>query len=293
MNDMTEITGLRRYPLARRGFVMTSLISGFTLATQRVEAQAIQTDTTGLDAGEVQIPVKDGNLPAYYARPAKGSHFPVVLVNEEIFGVHEYIKDTCRRFAKLGYMAVAPEIYARIADLSKMTDTQQIVREVISKKPDDEVYSDLDATLAWAAKNKGSATAIAETGFCRGGRNTWLYAAHNPNLKAAVAWYGPVKGATSPIQPLSRDRHRRQAEMPAAVPLWRQGHRDPGRRRRGGGGEGQGGAARRWRLHVYPDSPHGFHADYRPSYREADARTAGTGCWPGSSSTVWRRKCGA
>ena len=152
----------------------------------------------------MQIPVKGGNLPAYFAHPAKGSHFPVVLVNEEIFGVHEYIKDTCRRFAKQGYMAVAPEIYARIADLSKMTDTQQIVRrEVISKKPDDEVYSDLDATLAWAAKNKGSATAIAETGFCRGGRNTWLYAAHNPKLKAAVARYGPVKGATSPIQPLT------------------------------------------------------------------------------------------
>ena len=155
MNDMTEITGLRRYPLARRGFVMTSLISGFTLATQRVEAQAIHTDTTGIDAGEAQIPVKDGNLPAYFARPATGTNFPVVLVNEEIFGVHEYIKDTCRRFAKLGYMAVAPEIYARIADLSKMTDIQQIVRDVISKKPDAEMYSDLDATLAWAATEQG------------------------------------------------------------------------------------------------------------------------------------------
>src|SRR5690349_5727954 len=203
MNDVTEITGLRRYPLARRGFVMTSLISGFTLATQRVEAQAIHTDTTGIDAGETEIPVSDGKLPAYYARPAKGTNFPVILVNEEIFGVHEYIKDTCRRLAKLGYMAVAPEIYARIADLSKITDTQQIVRDVVSKKADEEVYSDLDATLAWAAANKGSATAIAVTGFCQGGRNTWLYAAHNPNLKAAVAWYGPVKSATSPIKPLA------------------------------------------------------------------------------------------
>src|ERR1700723_2444871 len=145
MNDVTEISGLRRYPLARRGFVMTSLISGFTLATQRVEAQAIQTDTTGLDAGEGQIPVKDGHLPACYARPAKGTGFPVILVNEEIFGVHEYIKDTCRRFAKLGYMAVAPEIYARIADLSTMTDTKQIFAEVISKKPDAELMTDLDA----------------------------------------------------------------------------------------------------------------------------------------------------
>ena len=134
MNDVDEHSGLRRYPLARRGFVMTSLISGFTLATQRVEAQAIQTDTTGLDAGEAQIPVKDGHLPAYYARPAKGTGLPVILVNEEIFGVHEYIKDICRRFAKQGYLAIAPEIYARIADLSKMTDTQQIVREVVSQE---------------------------------------------------------------------------------------------------------------------------------------------------------------
>ena len=201
MNDLTEITGLHRFPLARRGLVMTSLISGFTLATTRVEAQAIHTDTTGIDAGEVQIPVKDVNIPAYFARPAAGTNFPVVLVNEEIFGVHEYIKDTCRRLAKLGYLAVAPELYARIADLSKMTDIQQIVKEVISKKSDAEVFSDLDSTLAWAAKNKGSATAIAETGFCRGGRNTWLYATHNPNLKAAVAWYGPIKGSPSEIQP--------------------------------------------------------------------------------------------
>jgi carboxymethylenebutenolidase len=270
MNDVSEIAGLRRYPFARRGFVMTSLISGFTLATQRVEAQAIQTDTTGIDAGEAKIPVKDGQLPAYYARPATGTNFPVVLVNEEIFGVHEYIKDTCRRFAKQGYMAVAPEIYARIADLSKMTDTQQIVSEVISKKPDDEVYSDLDATLAWAAKNKGSATVIAETGFCRGGRNTWLYAAHNPKLKAAVAWYGPVKSATSPIQPLTatdvadklkcpllclyggKDTSIAVADVEAAVAKAKAAHKIV-------------------ELHVYPDSPHGFHADYRPSYREADA----------------------
>ena len=146
MNDFSEHNGLRRYPLARRGFVMTSLISGFTLATQRVEAQAIQTDTTGLEAGEVQIPVKDGHMPAYFARPAKGTGFPVILVNEEIFGVHEYIKDVCRRFAKLGYMAVAPEVYARIADLSTMTDVQQIVRDVISKKPDAELMTDLDST---------------------------------------------------------------------------------------------------------------------------------------------------
>src|SRR6201993_3679488 len=160
MDDLNEIEGLRRYPLPRRGLMMTGLISGFTLATQRVEAQAIHTDAQGLTAGEASIPTKDGSLPAYYAKPNSHGPFPVILVNEEIFGVHEYIKDVCRRLAKAGYMAVAPEIYARIADLSKMTDTQQIVRDVISKKPDQELYSDLDATAAWAAKNKGSATLL-------------------------------------------------------------------------------------------------------------------------------------
>ena len=195
---------------------------------------------------------RTASCPPIIARPAKGTHFPVVLVNEEIFGVHEYIKDTCRRFAKLGYMAVAPEIYARIADLSKMTDTQQIVREVISKKPDAEMYSDLDATLAWAATNKGSATAIAETGFCRGGRNTWLYAAHNPNLKAAVAWYGPVKGATSPIQPQTVIDIADKLKCPL---LCLYGGKDTAiavADMRGGGGEGQGGAARRWSCTSIP-----------------------------------------
>jgi len=270
MNDVPEIAGLHRYPLARRGFVMTSLISGFTLATQRVEAQAIHTDATGIDAGATEIPVSDGKLPAYYAHPAKGTNFPVILVNEEIWGVHEYIKDVCRRLAKAGYMAVAPEIYARIADLSKMTDTQQIVREVIPKKPDQELYSDLDATFAWAAKNKGSATLLGETGFCRGGRNTWLYAAHNPHLKAAVAWYGPIKGATSQIQPQTPLDIADKLKCPllclyggqdASIPL-----ADVQQAQ-----EKAEKAHKTVKLYVYPDSPHGFHADYRPSYHQSDA----------------------
>ena len=270
MNDVTEISGLRRYPLARRGFVMTSLISGFTLATQRVEAQAIQTDTTGLDAGEAQIPVKDGKLPAYYARPAKGTNFPVVLVNEEIFGVHEYIKDVCRRLAKLGYLAVAPEIYARIADLSKMTDIQQIIRDVISKKSDAELLSDLDATLAWAAHNHGSATRIAVTGFCRGGRNTWMYATHNPKLKAAVAWYGPIKGTPSDIQPKVVLDVADQLKCPL---LGLYGCKDTGISMDDvHAAEAKAKAAHKTvEIVIYPDSPHGFHADYRPSYRQADA----------------------
>jgi carboxymethylenebutenolidase len=270
MNDFGEHSGLQRYPLARRGFVMTSLISGFTLATQRVEAQAIQTDAAGLDTGEVQIPVKDGHLPAFYARPAKGTNFPVVLVNEEIWGVHEYIKDVCRRLAKAGYMAVAPEIYARIADMAKITDTQQIIREVLPKKPDQEVMSDLDSTLAWAAHNKGSATVIAVTGFCRGGRNTWLYATHNPKLKAAVAWYGPIKGATNPIQPKVVLDVADQLKCPL---LGLYGGKDTGI----AVADVQEAEAKAKAAHktveivVFPESPHGFHADYRPTYRQADA----------------------
>jgi carboxymethylenebutenolidase len=270
MNDIGEHSGLRHYPLARRGFVMTSLISGFTLATQRVEAQAIHTDTADLDAGETKVPVKDGQLPAYYARPAKGTSFPTVLVNEEIFGVHEYIKDTCRRLAKLGYLAVAPEIYARIADVSKMTDSQQIVREVVSKKPDAEAMTDLDATLAWAAQNHGSATAIAVTGFCRGGRYTWLYATHNPNLKAAVAWYGHIKGATSEIQPQVVLDVADRLKCPL---LGLYGAKDTGIAVADvQAAEAKAKAANKTvEIVIYPESPHGFHADYRPSYRQADA----------------------
>jgi carboxymethylenebutenolidase len=270
MNDLTEMTGLHRYPLARRGLVMTTLISGFTLATQRVEAQAIHTDATGLDAGETQIPVKDGTLPGYYARPATGSGFPVILVNEEIFGVHEYIKDTCRRFAKLGYMAVAPEIYARIADLSKITDVQQIVRDVVMKKPDAELFSDLDASLDWAAQNKGSATAIGVTGFCRGGRNTWLYATHNPNLKAAVAWYGPIKGNTSDIQPQTVMDLATQLKCPL---LGLYGGQDTGIATADvqAAADKAKAAGKTVEIVIFPDAPHGFHADYRPSYRQADA----------------------
>ena len=160
------------YPLARRGVLMTGLISGFTLATQRVEAQVIHTDDTGLDAGETQIPTNDGNLPAYYAKPARKGSFPVILVNEEIFGVHEYIKDVCRRWAKLGYLAVATEYYARIGDLSKMTDVKQILSEVIRKAPDAQYMSDLDSTAAWAQQHDGSATRLGVIGFCRGGRSS-------------------------------------------------------------------------------------------------------------------------
>ena len=256
--------------LNRRSFVMSSLIVGFTPAIAYADATPIHTDSTGLVAEEVRIPVADGALPGYAARPQGSGPFPIVLVIEEIFGVHEYIKDVCRRLAHQGYLAVAPELYARIADLSTMTDPQQIVRDVISKAPDATMLSDLDATAAWAHGQHGDPSRLACLGFCRGGRDSWLYAEHNPNLKAAIAFYGPVNTADTPIQPHSplelaadlkcpllglyggKDSSIAVADVHAAQARAR-------------------GAGRIVEIVVYPDAPHGFHADYRPSYHRADA----------------------
>ncbi len=177
--------------LSRRGFVVTSLAAGFALATQPVSGQTITTSTEGLTAGEVKIPVADGEVPAYRAMPAAGGPFPTVLVVQEIFGVHEHIKDICRRLAKLGYLAVATELYARQGDVSKIKDFREIFEKVVSKVPDAQVMSDLDATVAWAkGTGKADVAKLAITGYCWGGRIVWLYAAHNPDLKAGAAWYG-------------------------------------------------------------------------------------------------------
>jgi len=270
MNDLTEIAGLRDYPLARRGLMMTGLISGFTLAVERVEAQVITTDTNGLDAGDTKIPTSEGELPAYYARPAKGTHFPIVIVNEEIFGVHEHIADLCRRLAKAGYLAVATEYYARIGDLSKMTDIPTIVKDVISKAPDARYLADADATITWAGKNKGDVNHVAVTGFCRGGRQTWLIAENNKRIKAAVAWYGPVLSATSDIQPKTATDGADQLKCPL---LGLYGAADTGIKVE----DVQAAAAKAKaagktvEIVIYPDTPHGFNADYRPSYRNEAA----------------------
>lgn len=267
---MDGLQGLASYPLPRRNVIMTGLISGLTLATTRVEAQAIHTEATGLVAGETKVPTSQGDLPAYFARPDGAGPFPTVLVIEEIFGVHEYIKDTCRRLAKAGYLAVAPELYARIGDLSKMTDASVIVRDVISKAPDDQLLGDLDAAATWAAANHGDPKRLVVTGFCRGGRNTWLYAAHNPALKAAVAWYGPVGGTPSSIQP--RNAADVAAELKAPL-LGLYGAQDAGipvADVKAAAAKATG-AGKVVTIHVFDDAPHGFHADYRPSYRKADA----------------------
>jgi carboxymethylenebutenolidase len=277
MESETELLGLKRYPLARRGFVMTSLISGFTLATTKVDAQIITTPATGLVAGEVQIPVSDGHIPGYMARPAGNGPFPIVLVNEEIFGVHEWVKDVCRRMAHLGYCAIAPEIYARIADLSKMTDVNAIQREVISKKPDAEMLTDLDSAVAYAAKNHGNGARVAAIGFCRGGRNTWFYAAHDPKLKAAVAFYGPVGGTPTPIQPQAVPDIADQIHCPLLGLYGGQDPSIPVPAIQAAVAKAKA-AGKTVDLVIYPDAPHGFAADYRPSYREADAKDAFAKC---------------
>ena len=265
--------------LTRREMMMTTLAVGFAAATLPVRAETvITTSSEGLVAGEVKIPVADGEIPAYRARPEGKGPFPVVLVVQEIFGVHEHIKDVCRRFAKEGYCAVAPELYARQGDVSKFTDYREIFAQVVSKVPDAQVMSDLDAAVAWAAKaGEGDAKRVAVTGFCWGGRITWLYAAHNPELKAGVAWYGRLVGQPTELQPTYP--LELAAELKAPV-LGLYGGQDQGipladvEKMRAALAD----AKQPSEIVVFPDAPHGFHADYRPSFREADAREAWRQC---------------
>jgi carboxymethylenebutenolidase len=262
---------LPRTDWTRREFVVTTLAAGFAMAVQPVSAETITTDTKGLEAGEVRIPVKEGEIPAYRAMPATGGPFPVVLVVQEIFGVHEHIKDVCRRFAKLGYLAVAPELYARQGDVSKLKDIQEIISKVVSKVPDALVMADLDATVAWAKKTgKGDTAKLGITGFCWGGRIVWLYAAHNKDLKAGVAWYGRLVGQADDLHP--KNPIDLVGSLHAPV-LGLYGAADTGipvasveRMRKALKEAGKPGE-----IILYPDTPHGFHADYRPSYRKDKA----------------------
>jgi carboxymethylenebutenolidase len=257
-------------PIDRRQFLMTTLITGFTTAVAQAQT-AIHTPPDGLDAGQTGILVPDGHLPAYYARPTGPGPFPIILVIEEIFGVHEYIKDVCRRFAKLGYFAVAPELYARIADLSHMSDPQEIFTKVILKAPDKTMLADLDATAAWAAANKGDANRLGVTGFCRGGRDTWLYAEHNPHLKAAVAWYGPVKGPVSTIQPHTATDLAAGLKCPL---LGLYGGQDPSIHPADVQAAAQiaRDSGHTVQIKIFPGAGHGFHADYRPTYNQPAAQ---------------------
>jgi carboxymethylenebutenolidase len=257
----------------RRKFIITSaLTAGFALAVRPILAEVITTDTNGLVAGEVKILVPDGEIPAYRAMPDTGKRFPVVLVVQEIFGVHEHIQDICRRFAKLGYLAIAPEMFVRQGDVSKLTDIQKIISQVVSRVPDAQVMSDLDAAVDWARESsQGNTDKLGITGFCWGGRVVWLYAAHNPKLKAGVAWYGRLVGESSALTP--RYPVDIADELQAPV-LGLYGGADTGipletvEKMR----EALKVADSKSEIIVYPDAPHAFHADYRPSYRPEAAQ---------------------
>jgi carboxymethylenebutenolidase len=258
--------------ITRREFMTTAaLTTGFTLAVQPVLAKVISTDTQGLIAGVVKIPVKDGEIPAYRAQPDQGENFPIVLVIQEIFGVHEHIQDVVRRFAKLGYLAIAPELFIRQGDVSKLSNIDEI-RAIASKVPDSQVLSDLDATVDWGVKSaKGNADKLAITGFCWGGRITWLYSAHNPQVKAGVAWYGRLVGNATELQP----KHPVDIAAELKVPvLGLYGGQDTGipvdtvEQIR----EQLKSSSSKSEIIVYPDAPHAFFADYRPSYREKEAK---------------------
>ena len=268
--------------LDRRDFVRTALGAGFAAAVGPVAAQTvIKTDDAGLTAGEVVVPVGDFKMPAYRAMPLRGPQgLPVVLVVSEIFGVHEYIADVARRFAKQGCLAIAPELFVRQGDPQSYGEVSRLVSEVIDKVPDAQVMGDLDACVAWARAAGADTARLGITGFCWGGRIAWLYDAHQPAVKAAVAWYGRLTGTTNPRTP------RHPVDVAGALHgpvLGLYGGQDPGipldtvdkmKSALGRGSE----AARRSEIVVYPDAPHAFHADYRPSYRAAAAQDGWARC---------------
>ena len=278
MNDRTNDPHfdslLPKVPIDRRGFIVSSLATGFAAAAQPVMAQTmIVTDTQGLATGEAKVPVKDGSIPVYYARPATGDKFPVIIVIPEIFGVHEHIKDVARRLAKRGYLAIAPEVYARQGDAVKAPNVQEALK-IANSKPDAELLADIDATIAWAGKDgRGDPNRVGITGFCRGGRTVWMYAAHNPNLKAGVAWYGPVAGTPNSLMPRNPIDVVGQINVPV-LGLY--------------GGADQGipndsvdkmyGALKTMgkpsEIIIYEGMPHAFNADYRPTYRKETAEDA-------------------
>ena len=262
-------------PFSRRRFIVTSLGAGFALAVQPVMAQtAISTDSEGLTAGEIKVPAEGGDMPAYRAQPASGGNFPVILVVQEIFGVHEHIKDICRRLAKQGYLAIAPELYARQGDPRKYSNMQELMSEVVSKVPDAQVMGDLDASVAWAKANGSDTARLGITGFCWGGRITWLYAAHNPQIKAGVAWYGRIVGQTSELNPKNPIDVAAQLKGPV---LGLYGGQDQGipldtlEQMRKALMASDNAASKASAIRVYDDAPHAFNADYRPSYRKEAA----------------------
>jgi carboxymethylenebutenolidase len=285
----SDIIGLSKVmpPLSRRGFMSSSAAAaaGYTLAAGPVRADAIHTDPTGLDAGDTKIKVADGEMPVYYARPTGVQKPPIILVAMEIFGLHEYIKDVTRRLGHLGALAVAPNYYFRAetngVDLTKLDDMQKLF-PIVDAKTDTELFSDLDSTVAWATAQGGDANRLGIMGFCRGGRTVWHYSSHNPNLKAGVAFYGSLTDKNDAAPKSSIDL---APEVKEPV-LGLYGEADTGItpeqvKQMEAAMKAAGKTAE---FHEYPGAPHGFHADYRPSYRKEAAEDA----W--SQMTAWFKK---
>ena len=258
----------------RRTALKAALGVGYAASALPIMAQtAIKTSADGLTAGEVMIDVNGFAMPVYRAAPAGKTGLPVVLVLSEIFGVHEYIADTARRFARAGYMALAPELFVRQGDAQGYGEMAKLIAEVISKVPDAQVMGDLDAAVAWAGANGGDTSRLGVTGFCWGGRQTWLYAAHNPKVKAGVAWYGRLVGQTSALTPkhpvdVAANLHGPVLGLyggaDTGIPL------DTVERMKAALAKGNA-ASKASTFVVYPEAPHAFHADYRPSYRKEAA----------------------
>jgi carboxymethylenebutenolidase len=279
--------------LDRREFFVTSILAGtFALAVQPIAAQTrIKTDSKGLIAGEVKIPVSDGEIPAYRAMPdAKNKKFPTVLVIHEIFGVHEWIQDVCRRFAKLGYMAIAPSLYSRQGDVLQMTNINDIIGKVVSRVPDAQVMSDLDATVAFARKNSGNVKKLSITGFCWGGRIVWLYSAHNKSVDAGAAWYGQLVNrpntppdALHPTMPVDIAKDLKTPVIGFYGGLDTGIPQDTVQRMQEELKKGKSKSE----IIVYPNAKHGFHADYRESYNAEASADA----W--AKLQAWFKKNGA
>ena len=254
-------------PLSRRGFMSSSAAAtaGYTLAAGPVRADVIHTDANGLDAGDAKIPVTGGDMPIYYARPAGVQKPPIILVCIEVFGLHEFFKDVTRRLGHLGAFAVTPDYYFRMGDMTKITDRTELFAHV-DTKTDTELFADLDATAAWAIAQGGDGNRLGIMGMCRGGRSVWHYSSHNPNLKAGVAFYGPLADRSEAAPKSSIDLAPEINEP--MLGLY--------------GGADAGilvdsvhemeaalqAAGKTAEFHIYPDAPHGFVADYRASYRQ-------------------------
>ena len=282
-----DIVGLAHMvsPLSRRGFFMSAsaaAAAGYTLAAGPVRAEAIKTDTNGLNAGDAKVKVEGGEMPVYFARPANVQNPPVILVSMEIFGLHEYIKDVTRRLAKMGAFAIAPDYYFRKGDLTKITQQPEIM-PIVNAKPDAELFADLDATVAWAKSQGGDTNKLGIMGYCRGGRTVWHYSTHNAGLKAGVAFYGSL-GDAPPGGKNSLDLAKDVKEPvlglygaeDAGIPVDQVKQMEAALK----------AASKTSEFKIYPGAPHGFHADYRPSYREDAAKDA----W--AQMTAWFKKYG-